>query len=210
MGSRDRYIIALLHESFHAYQGLLQPERLAAADRTSALEERYPWDDPALKGAWQKELDTLQRAILTTSREERIALARQFLQERRQRRAASALPAQLVDYERQQEWMEGLAKYAELSAGLAAADPAYRPLPQALAAIPGFAGYGGYPRFYQAQLREVSRLNNRGGSTRFYYGGMAQAMLLDDLNPAWKPLAMQPEAYLEDLLADALAPAAEG
>ncbi|MDI7276553.1 MAG: hypothetical protein QME94_11285 [Anaerolineae bacterium] len=210
IGSDEIYIAALLHESFHAYQGLLQPDRLAAADRTSALEERYPWADPALKSAWQNELDTLQRAVLATLREERIALARQFLQQRQERRTASALPAHLVEYERQQEWLEGLAKYAELSAGLAAAGATYRPLPQALAEIPGFAGYGRYPRFYQGQLREISRLSGRSGGVRFSYGGMAQALLLDDLHPGWKALAMQPGACLEDLLADALAAAAEG
>jgi hypothetical protein len=33
---------------------------------------------------------------------------------------------------------------------------------------------------------------------------MAQAALLDRLNPAWKPLAMQDGVYLEDLLSDSL------
>lgn len=110
----------------------------------------------------------------------------------------------MVNYERQQEWLEGLAKYAELSIGLAAADPGYRPLPQALAEMPGFEGYGSYKAFYQAQLREVNRLSGRSGNTRFYYGGMAQAVLLDDLNPGWKLQAMSPGACLEDLLDQAL------
>ncbi|HPL29145.1 MAG TPA: hypothetical protein PLG21_13935, partial [Anaerolineae bacterium] len=74
MGKGDRYVTALLHESFHAYEGMLQPERLAAAERTSALADRYPWDDAALKSAWQKELATLQRAVLATSTPERAAL----------------------------------------------------------------------------------------------------------------------------------------
>ncbi|HOQ99205.1 MAG TPA: hypothetical protein PLJ35_10345 [Anaerolineae bacterium] len=205
MGKGDRYVTALLHESFHAYEGMLQPERLAAAERTSALADRYPWDDAALKSAWQKELATLQRAVLATSTPERAALARQFLQERQQRRsAASTLSPQLVEYERQQEWLEGLAKYAEMSVGLAAAGPGYQPLPEALSAIPGFRGYASYPIFYQAQLREVGRIDNRSGNTRFYYGGMAQAVLLDDLSPDWKPLAMQDGACLEDLLRAAL------
>jgi hypothetical protein len=34
--------------------------------------------------------------------------------------------------------------------------------------------------------------------------GMAQAVLLDYFKPAWKPLAMQKGAYLEDILADIL------
>ncbi len=203
MGKGDRYVTAVLHEAFHAYQGMLLPDRLAAAERTSRLEDCYPWDDAASKRASQ-ELATLERAVLAGSGAERAALVRQFLQQREARRAMSGLAAELVEFERQQEWMEGLAKYAELSVGRAAAAADYQPLPEALGAIPGFKGYGGYPAFYQMQLREVGRTGNRSGSTRFYYGGMAQALLLDELSPGWKPLAMQDGACLEDLLAAAV------
>ncbi len=47
-------------------------------------------------------------------------------------------------------------------------------------------------------------LSGSSGNTRFYYGGMAQAVLLDDLYPGWKLQAMSPDASLEDLLDQAL------
>lgn len=43
-----------------------------------------------------------------------VGLARQFLEPRDQRRVRNGLDAELVDYERQLEWEEGLAKYIEL------------------------------------------------------------------------------------------------
>jgi hypothetical protein len=47
-------------------------------------------------------------------------------------------------------------------------------------------------------------MGGRSEETRFYYGGMAQAVLLDNINPSWKSLAMQEGVYLEDLLEEAL------
>jgi hypothetical protein len=202
MGEGDRYITALSHEAFHAYEGILLPAKLIAAEQSSRLAESYPWDNASSEDAWQAELDLLDKAVQARAEREWLDLAGQFLHRRQERRAAMALAPALVDYERQQEWMEGLAKYAELTSGLiAATDSTYRPS----IVIPGFKGYGeDYVRFYQMQLREVSRIHNRPGNTRFYCSGMAQAVLLDRLNPAWKPLAMQSGTYLEDILADTL------
>ena len=41
---------------------------------------------------------------------------------------------------------------------------------------------------------------------RFYYTGMAQAVLLDRLLPGWKEIAFDDGVFLEDLLATAVAP----
>jgi hypothetical protein len=43
------------------------------------------------------------------------------------------------------------------------------------------------------------------GDGRFYYSGMAQAVLLDQTSPGWKQSAFQPHVYLDELLAAAIA-----
>jgi hypothetical protein len=42
------------------------------------------------------------------------------------------------------------------------------------------------------------------GDGRFYYSGMAQAMLLDQLLPNWKEQALDEAVFLEDLLETAV------
>jgi hypothetical protein len=143
-------------EAFHAYQGLLQPQKLIEAENSAHLEQDYPWE--ATQAAWQAELDTLEKAARATSRSEQIELARRFLQLRRERRASQGLSQEMIDYERRREWLEGLAKYAELSIGLAAAtDPGYQPVSGLSLLDKDFKGYAEYKRFYQGQLAEVSQ-----------------------------------------------------
>jgi hypothetical protein len=64
VNSSDFYVAALLHESFHAYQGMATPERLAAAE-TAAIRhgDRYPTGDTAVQEAWQVGLDLLADAV---------------------------------------------------------------------------------------------------------------------------------------------------
>jgi hypothetical protein len=48
----DGYIAALLHESFHAYQGLEAGERLTQSERAAAnLGDQYPAEDDSFIGA---------------------------------------------------------------------------------------------------------------------------------------------------------------
>jgi hypothetical protein len=202
MGETDNYLVALEHEAFHAFQGARAPERLAAAENANALESRYPWDDRANEDAWGREAALLVQAVRAPSDDEARALARQYLAARDERTAR--LDADLVDYERQREWLEGLAKYAELAIGQAALDtPGYAPVP-ALAADPAFQHYRNRKTWWAGQIDEVQRTAGRPGETRFYYSGMAQALLLDRLSPGWKARAFEPGAMLEDLLREAV------
>ena len=69
---------------------------------------------------------------------------------------------------------------------------------------PAFKHYTTSERFWSAQLGEIRRLKNRSGETRFYYVGMAQAVLLDRLMPDWKPRVWDDAVWLDALLAEAV------
>jgi len=210
MGDTETYIGGLAHEAFHAYQGMVAPGRLAAAEFAAPLEGQYPWENEATEQAWQSELDALYVAVTAASDDEAAQYARQFLALRAERRASSALPANLADYERQREWLEGLAKYAELVLQREAGRSAdYAALP-AIAGDPDFHAYRTRERFWSRQLGEVRRMTNRSGEVRFYYSGMAQAVLLDRFAPGWKEHAWSEGVWLEDLLAEAVQPGSAG
>jgi hypothetical protein len=206
MGETDTYIAALEHESFHVFQGTVVPERLAAAEFANQYDNQYPWDDATSETAWQTEVDLLQAAVRAKTDEEAVRLAQEFLTQRDERRATIGLSADLIAFEQEREWLEGLAKYAEVTIGqVAAASPTYTPLPE-LATDEDFHAYDTREQYWSQQVGEIGRLSGREGGTRFYYTGMAQAILLDRLLPDWKEWAFDPGMMLEDLLREAVEP----
>ncbi len=78
-GSSDKYITLVLHESFHAYQGMTAPERLARAEQMVAYEKECPWNNQELRAAWQTELNLLAAAVTAKEDGEARRLARDFL-----------------------------------------------------------------------------------------------------------------------------------
>ncbi len=203
VSSSDHYISLIGHEAFHAHQGAVAPERLAAAERASARENAYPWDAAALEEAWQAELDLLAEAIAAPP-EDAAGYARDFVRLRAERRAASELAPALAGYEMQREWLEGLALYAELGLWREASAAGYRPA-AAIRDDPEFEAYAGYDRRLSRVIDQIGRVADDEGDSRFYYSGYAQAVLLDRLAPGWKARAFEPGVFLEDLLAEAVA-----
>jgi hypothetical protein len=204
-GGVDTYIGGMLHESFHAHEGIHAPGRIAAAENLfNQNQNRYPWESKALAGDWQVELNLLADAVQAKSDEDATELARQFLVQRQKRRADAGLDADLINLERQKEWEEGLAKYTELSIWrLAATTASYHPLP-AMVNDPGFKNYANFSPRWSQEIEQIRRMANDQGDTRFYYSGLAQAALLDRLAPDWKTKIMMDDVFLEDLLKDAV------
>jgi hypothetical protein len=200
MGKTDSYISAIEHESFHAYQGILAAERLADAEYSRAEEETYPFG--AMNNPWKQEMDVLLQAAQAVDITEASALACQFLQIRAARRVG--LSTEQVDYERLQEWEEGLAKYAELEiTRQAELVDNYSPI-EGMVKDPDFKNYQGQQRFWSSQLKEANKTQGRSGDTRFYYSGNALAVVLDRLLPGWKSRALPGVEFLDDLLQDAV------
>lgn len=201
----DGYIAGLAHESFHAYQGTVAPHRLAAAENSVLLaESNYPWSDGAFIEAWQTELDLLAEALRAETDAQATALAQQFLTQRAQRRQDAGLSPSLITYEKQREWLEGLARYVELEIWRRAYETdAYQPFP-AVHDDGDFSNYDTFPRRWSQEIDQIGRMADDVGDGRFYYSGMAQAVLLDRLSPGWKETALQDDIFLEELLATAI------
>lgn len=69
---------------------------------------------------------------------------------------------------------------------------------------PDFSGYGTFDRRWSQEIDQLGRKAVDEGDGRFYYSGMAQAVLLDQLMPDWKTRALGEDIFLEDLLATAV------
>lgn len=196
--SREFHVVLALHEVFHAFQAALAPQCFARAMSLYKSEERYPYQDPQFSSAWNSEGEALADALMTTEEVAISGLVKRFLGAREARRTQVALNPELISYERELEWLEGLAKYAEVQFYRLAASRANEA---------AYANYrSGHP-FWPADLARLRRnLGGQKGDLRFYLSGAAQAMLLDRLSPGWKANAFGEKSNLEDFLRAAVNP----
>jgi hypothetical protein len=197
--SSDHHIALVAHEAFHAFQGVVNEGKLAAAETAVTHAPNYPIDDPDFQAAWQNELDLLAQAVQADTQDEMAELAAQFLAQRQERR--QTLSADQITYEQTREWEEGLAKYVELAIWQqAATTDSYTPV---LADDPEFDAYQNFANHWRQEIAQMKRMASDDGDGRFYYSGMAQAFILDQLLPGWKEQALDDGVYLEDLLGTA-------
>ncbi len=195
---RDFHIAALLHEVFHAFQAIRAPRHFREALAVYSVESRYPFKDAEFSAAWNSEGQILAEAIQARESDQVYELARKFLDVREARRKRAALAPELISFERELEWLEGLGKYAEvrfyeLQATRAAKQSSAKPRP------------AGMP-FWLSDLALLrTRLGAQSGDLRFYLSGMAQARMLDRVSPGWKSHGLDEGTYLEDILRAALA-----
>jgi len=204
----DGYISLVAHESFHAYASSVALEKLAQAEQASRLAERYPGEEQPLIDAWREELDLLslgaEAAWSEAADAEVLDLAQRFLAQRQNRYLVLGLTPELIVYEQQREWVEGLARYVELAVWRQAyLDEDYQPLPEALV-LSDFNAYQGFPQRLAQEIDQIPRMASDEGDGRFYYSGFAQAAMLDRLLPGWKERIMQTGVWLDDLLKEAV------
>jgi hypothetical protein len=207
MPNSDTYLSLIQHESFHAFQANWAPDRFNQAEWDGIrLADQYPWEDQTVIDNWQVELDLLQSALKNNNHDEMVALAQQFIEQRDTRRKLTRLSTALIRYENQREWVEGMARYTELESWrLAGSTTGYQPEDE-LQNDHKFKDYQTFSSRWNRELEQMTRMASDEGDGRFYYSGMAQAFLLDQLEPTWKQtLFADPSLNLEDLLRRALA-----
>jgi hypothetical protein len=186
------HVILMLHEVFHAFQATLAPEHFTRAMSVYKFEKGYPYRDQEFSVAWNSEGEALADALRAKEDTAISGLAQKFLGIREARRRQTNLNPQFISYERELEWLEGLAKYAEVR---------FYELAKSRASEPAYANYRtGHP-FWLADLARLrTNLGGQGGDLRYYLSGAAQAMLLDRLSPGWKAKAFEAKANLEGSL----------
>jgi hypothetical protein len=203
MGNSENYVVSLIHESFHALQGIRVPGRLSSAEYINSVESQYPWENKQNQQGWTQEGDILIKAYQSSSGLETRELINRFLEVRENRRMNADLTAEEIMYEKEREWLEGMAKYAELKMGLIAEERnSYTPEPKLQDIDSDFNSYQSFESYFENQVAETKRAVARDGESRFYYTGMLQAMLLDRVGGGWKSRVFQEGVYLDDLLSN--------
>lgn len=201
MGNSENYVVGLVHESFHALQGIRVPGRLSSAENINSVESQYPWENEQNQQGWTQEADLLIKAYQSSSELEARKLINRFLEVRENRRMNADLSAEEIRYEKEREWLEGMAKYAELKMGLMAAEtPNYTQEPKLQDIDSDFNSYQSFESYFENQVAETKRSVARNGENRFYHIGMLQAMLLDRVRVGWKSQVFQEGVYLDELL----------
>lgn len=196
----DQYISLSAHECFHAYQGMMAADKFAVAENASAqYEGEYPWEKETFQADWKMELALLAEALQATDPSQNLEFVRQFLELRASRRTSAGLSSELIAYEQKREWLEGLARYAELETWRLASITNYMPL-LGTNVLPHFEHYANFENRWSRELAQFQLMADDEGDGRFYYSGMAQAYLLDRLSPGWKTAASVKDIWLDDLL----------
>lgn len=189
------YIRAIVHEAFHAYaltivqgdvpnfgadvdEGALIQQLVALPD----LDQHYAAEGQALVKALQATDDRITREA-----------AAEFLKMRQARRVGQ--DQKVAAYEQTTEWIEGLARYAEVALML-----------HANQASNDTVTYPAYAKIWQSFLDQLMKptASPDGFRGRYYLLGAGQAFLLDRLMPGWKTRALNEKESLENLLQEAV------
>jgi len=204
MGEAESYTSGLIHEAFHGYQGVTSLEKFSKAEFYAGKSNEYPWYMEKNSAGWRNEADLLMKAYESDNDMDARQFIREYLNVRDERRREADLSEEMIEYEKNREWLEGLAKYTELKIGLVADESSgYEPVTE-IKKLGDFNNYSERDKYFRNQLSEVPRAAVRSGESRFYYGGMLQAMLLDRAAPEWKSKIFDKDIFLEDLLRNSI------
>lgn len=109
-----QHVIVLLHEAFHAFQAMEARPRFKKANAVYSSEKLYPFENENLRKDWNTEGVLLVQALREKDKREKNGLVRKFLDVRKIRRSTVSLSPELISFEQELEWLEGLAKYVEI------------------------------------------------------------------------------------------------
>ena len=187
------WLIIVMHEHFHQLQWA-QPGYLKAIDDLGLskgdatgmwmLNYPFPYDTPEVATEFAYLRDTLLNALNEVDQQRFQPLVKKYLQERR-RFFAQLLPGD-HKYFSFQLWQEGVARYTQIKAAEAAGD--YQPS-AAFSALPDFTPFSTYALTARARtLDELKHIDITQSKREVVYSfGAAEALLLDRINPGWKP-----------------------
>jgi hypothetical protein len=199
-------ISGVVHESYHVYQAITAAGKFSQAESSYARAGNYWEIDAQMQPAWENEIELLIAAVEGENAQDTKRKTVEFLDQRGKRRSGSQLTSDQIGFEKEIEWLEGLAKYVELAIWeAAAASRQYQPLPE-MESDGSFKEYQTFERRWRLEIDQARRQAATRDDVRFYYTGMLQARILDRLMPGWKPRVLEEGVYLEELLREAITP----
>jgi hypothetical protein len=193
------YVRAIVHEAFHAYAMTIirgqVPDFGVDVDEGKMIQRLVALPD--LNQQHAAEGQALVKALQATDDQIARLAAAEFLKLRQARRTAG--DKQSAAYEQTTEWVEGLARYAEVAMMQQAGHAADQSANTAI-------HYPAAEEVWQQFLDQLAKptASPDGFRGRYYLLGAGQAFLLDRLLPDWKTRVLDEKLSLEDLLQEAL------
>jgi hypothetical protein len=190
------YIRAIVHEAFHAYAMTVihrdVPNFGADVDEGKMIQQLAALPD--LDQQYALEGQALVNALQATDTQGTRDAAARFLKLRQTRRAEQ--DQKLAAYEQTTEWVEGLARYAEIALMLRAGQATHD----------SSVTYPAAAEIWQPFLDQLMHpaASPDGFRGRYYLLGAGQAFVLDRLLPDWKTRVLNEKIALEDLLQEAV------
>ena len=202
------WIITLLHEHFHQYQytqkdyyASVATLDLAGGDETGMWQLNYPfpYDSLPVSHQYAKYTNALSKAVSGIDTKNFKKLFKGFFVERK--KFMQLLKPADYRYFSFQLWQEGIARYTEYKF-LQLLDE-YTPSTD-ISLLPDFIPFKKFKeQFLVSHLASVNGLKlEKEKRVCFYDIGFAEAILLDKLNPQWRPQYLKKKFFLENYAAE--------
>lgn len=172
----EQYYKALvIHEMVHAFQGRYNTDRIDAAEHINDVCSSY-YNDSDFNQLIEQEAGYLEAALQAEDTDTIQDNVQSFLITREQRRTECGMTDQDIHNEQELEWLEGLARYAELKASAGSSSPIAK------------------------GLSDISEKVKVSSDDRYYTLGMAEYRLILALDKAYETEILNSDSTLEDLL----------
>jgi hypothetical protein len=175
MMDEEYYRGTVIHEMVHAFEGNLDNDRVDAAEHIHNLCSKY-YNDANYEKRIKQEAYYLKKAMDADNHDDIIKNVKKFIEKRKERRLICNLSDTEINNEKELEWLEGLARYAEYYAAK------------------------GSSKAIVKNLRKIEEKAAINSDERYYVLGMAQAMVLDKLSDDWKTKVLTGGYTLEECL----------
>lgn len=175
----EHYKGIVIHEMVHAYQAKNNEARVKKLEKLHNVCSEY-YNDSKFNNLLVLEGNYLQKAINASTKKDIIENLNLYLKTRQQRRTECMMNTDEINDEIDMEWLEGLAKYAEYKASTAS------------------------DSFVRNNMDKIDQNVKVLNDDRYYSLGMAQALILDKLQPEWKREVYDKNFQFEEKLKEVL------
>ena len=171
------YMACIIHEMIHAYQGTYHSNRVDEAEHIHNVGSTYD-SDSQFNTLIELEANYLDEALQSDDLDEVRKNVQLFLQTRSERRKECKMTEQEIYEEQEIEWLEGLARYAEYKVSQ------------------------GSSSFLAKDLSEISKKVKVKNDDRYYALGMAEYMIILQLDKEYEQYILKDQIELEDVLSE--------
>lgn len=154
---KDYYRGIVIHEMVHAYQGNLNNARVDEDEHLHEIGSAF-YNNKRFNNFIKEEGEYLEKAIRTEDKELVLTYIMKFLETRANRRVSCDMSEEEISAEKELEWLEGIARYAEYIAS------------------------EGTKSIIGKNLGQITKKVGTKNDDRYYTTGMAQMLILQKLN----------------------------